>query len=928
MSPVRIIIYARAAAVVAESIPTRYISGALIRCPAPRTMNRAGLSILLSVLALGSTAAASARRAQGPAVADEVTARLAAQGEARVVILLDLGAGQATPGVTRADALAATVAAVRRGQDDLLLSLGPGDFRLGRRLQSVPLLAGTLTRSGLERLRARADVLRIDPEIEGHADLAQSVPLIKADQVQALGFNGAGMTVGIVDTGVDTSHPDLADSVDGQVCFCQNGGGCCPNGQSTQTGPGSALDDNGHGTHVSGIVTGNGTVAPRGVAPGAKIVMAKVLPATGSTCCMSDVLAGLDYMLVNRPDVDSVNISIGTSVLYAGNCDNVDSTTQGFAAVIGGLRARGTLTFISAGNSASPGAMSAPACVSGAMSTGSTYDANIGGVGFSNCTDATTAADQVSCFSNSDAVTDIFAPGGAITSTRLGGGSITFFGTSMASPHGAACAADILQARPGLNAAAQEAAIEATGKPITDARNNITIPRIDCLAALQIRNCVDADGDGFWQAGGASCPAGPYADCDDGDAGRFPGNPEACDGKDNNCDGQVDEGFDPDHDGLASCFDDCPADRNPGQEDFDHDGQGDLCDLDDGYIDMRLDDSRTVRFQRESGWPVFDLYRVNLGDLHDANHDGAADGYGTCLAENLAGPTFDDGTMPAVGEGFMYMVRGRAGSVESSLGNASNGAPRVNVTTCEQVFGVPPVIDSVVMTLDTGSVSCDFTNVVETWLCTSGLPGAHATAAVMMGGTYPKIHLVAHVTDPDSTPGSDDIATVTSDLTLPTGTTSLPLLDDGSATSVSASQNAGVGEDCTNGAACSCGLRTYATRSADTTALDAIYTRSSGLIGPGLSPFLGDCAMMLDAVAVQTAQAGAAFDVHVTATDRNGHPTTWSGPLQGIVPAATFTCLGDACGCCLITATDPVAQCHGLAGMPSPDYPTGICKSL
>jgi hypothetical protein len=252
----------------------------------------------------------------------------------------------------------------------------------------------------------------------------------------------------------------------------------------------------------------------------------------------------------------------------------------------------------------------------------------------------------------------------------------------------------------------------------------------------------------------------------------------------------------------------------------------------------------------------------------------------------------------------------------------------VNVTTCEQVFGVPPVIDSVVMTLDTGSVSCDFTNVVETWLCTSGLPGAHATAAVMMGGTYPKIHLVAHVTDPDSTPGSDDIATVTSDLTLPTGTTSLPLLDDGSATSVSASQNAGVGEDCTNGAACSCGLRTYATRSADTTALDAIYTRSSGLIGPGLSPFLGDCAMMLDAVAVQTAQAGAAFDVHVTATDRNGHPTTWSGPLQGIVPAATFTCLGDACGCCLITATDPVAQCHGLAGMPSPDYPTGICKSL
>jgi subtilisin family serine protease len=908
-------------------------------------MNRAGLSVLITLLATGLSLAASTRRAEGPVVADEVTHRLAADGEARVVILLDPGATGATPGgaategtapagpapapnASRAEALAATVAAVRRVQDDLLAGFAPGDFRLGRRMQSLPILAGTLTPAGLERLRARSDVLRIDPEIEAHADLAQSVPLIKADQVQALGFNGTGMTVGIVDTGVDITHPDLADSVDGQVCFCQNGGGCCPNGASTQTGAGSAVDDNGHGTHVSGIVTGNGTVAPRGVAPGAKIVMAKVLPASGSTCCMSDVLAGLDYMLVNRPDVDSINISIGSSQLYAGNCDNADSTTQGFAAVINGLRDRGTLTFISAGNSASPGAMSAPACVSGAMSIGSTYDANFGGVGFGICTDATTAADQISCFSNSDSVMDLFAPGGAITSTRLGGGSVTFFGTSMASPHGAACAADILQARPGLNAAAQEAALKATGKPITDARNGLTIPRIDCLAALQIRNCVDADGDGFWQAAGSSCPAGPYADCDDGDPARNPGLVEVCDGKDNNCNGQVDEGFDQDHDGLASCFDNCPDDRNPAQEDFDHDGQGDICDLDDGYIDMRVDDSQTVRFQRETGWAVFDLYRANIADLHDTNHDGAADSYGTCLAENLAGPTFDDSALPDVGQGFMYMVRGRAGSLESSLGSASNGAPRMNVTTCEQVFGVPPVIDNVAMTLGTGTVSCDFTNIVETWLCTSGLPGAHATAAILMGGTYPTLRLEAHVTDPDSTPGNNDVATVTSDLTLPTGTTTLPLLDDGSAVSVSASQNAGIGEDCTNGAACSCSGRTYATRSGDTGALDSIYTRSRGLIGGGISPFLGDCAMMLDAVSVQTAQPGASFDVQVTATDRNGHPTTWSGPLQGIVPSATFTCGGDACGCCLITATDPISQCRGLAGMPSPDYPTGICKSF
>jgi subtilisin family serine protease len=894
-------------------------------------MNRAGFSILLTLLATGSSLAASVRQAGGPVVADEVTRRLAAEGQARVVILLDLEAAGATPApnATRAEALAATVAAVRRVQDGLLAGLAPEEFRLGRRLQSMPLVAGTLTPAGLERLRARAGVLRIDPEIEAHADLTQSVPLIRADQVQALGFNGAGMTVGIVDTGVDTHHPDLADSIDGQVCFCQTNGGCCPNGSSTQTGPGSAEDDNGHGTHVSGIITGNGTIAPRGVAPGAKIVMAKVLAANGSSCCMSDVLAGLDYMLLNRPDVDSVNISIGSSNLYTGNCDGADSTTMGFASVINALRDRGTLTFIAAGNDHSGGAMSAPACVSGAMSMGSTYDANnLGGLVFPNCTDPTTATDQVSCFSNSDSVTDLFAPGGAITSTYINNGVATLYGTSMASPHGAACAADILQARPGLSAAAQEAALKATGKPVTDSKNNLTFPRIDCLAALQIRNCIDADGDGFWEAGGASCPAGPYADCNDGDATVFPGNPEICDGKDNNCNGQIDEGFDPDKDGLASCFDNCPADYNPGQEDFDHDGQGDICDLDDGYIDMRVDDVQTVRFQQETGWPLFDLYRANISDLHDANHDGAADSYGTCLAENLTGPIFDDDTMPLIGQGFMYMVRGRAGSLESSLGSASNGAPRLNVTTCEQVFGVPPVINNVAMTLGSSPVSCDFTNIVETWLCTSGLAGAHATAAILMGGTVPTLRLEAQVTDPDSTPGNNDVASVTSNLTLPTGTTSLPLLDDGSAGSVSASQNAGIGEDCTNGASCSCSVRSYATRSGDTTGLDSTYTRASGLIGPEISPFLGDCAMMLDALAVQTAQSGASFSVQVSATDRNGHLTTWSGPLQGIVPQATFGCTGDTCGCCLITSSDPTAQCRGLAGMPSPDYPGGICKSF
>jgi subtilisin family serine protease len=367
-------------------------------------------------------------------------------------------------------------------QDQVLQSLPAGEFELTHRFGLSAGFSGWVTRSGLEALLADPQVLMVYEDIEMRVALSQSVPLINADDAHALGYTGQGVTVAVLDTGIDSDHTDLSDDLVAQRCFTHS---ACPPSGSNESG--SAEDGEGHGTSVSGIITSRGAVAPLGVAPDARIVAVKVLDNSGAGY-MSDWIAGINWVVANRAtyDISIINMSLGGDQYFTGSCD---STYPDAASAVNAAVASGITMFVASGNGARLNSLPAPACLSNTVSVGAVYDANIGPASFSICTDATTAADKVTCFSNSSSMLDLLAPSNRNRTTGLSGGvDDNFGGTSAAAPHAAAAAALLLEAYPSLDPDAVEARLEDGGVPVTDHRTGRTSPRIDALGAININN--------------------------------------------------------------------------------------------------------------------------------------------------------------------------------------------------------------------------------------------------------------------------------------------------------------------------------------------------------------------------------------------------------------------------------------------------------
>lgn len=438
------------------------------------------IGFALILLLAAAQARADARLGPG------VEAALATKQEVRVLVMFaEPAAEEASPrlGQSRRQQIA-------KLRTDLLRAMPPGSVKQRRQFEFVPGFAAEVDAQGLRALLQNPKVLRIDLDEGGRGDMAQAAPLARVTDLFNAGHIGTGAKIAVIDTGIDLDHADFTGRIVGQQCFCAGptgAVGCCPNGADTQSGAGAAEDDNGHGTNVTGIAAGSGAIAARGAAPGADIVSVKVLDANNSFCCSSDVVAALDWVLVNHPDTEVVNASLGTGMLFTGHCDAAASFTQAMAVAVNNLSANGTMVFASAGNQQSASQMSAPACVEKTIGVGAVYDSNLGATNFSffGCGDSNALTDLPTCFSNSSTTTDLYAPGAYSTSSGIGGGTTTYAGTSQASPLSAGCAAVLRMRVPGASADAVEAAIKASPVRVIDPKNGLEFPRLDCLDALQ-----------------------------------------------------------------------------------------------------------------------------------------------------------------------------------------------------------------------------------------------------------------------------------------------------------------------------------------------------------------------------------------------------------------------------------------------------------
>lgn len=314
-----------------------------------------------------------------------------------------------------------------------------------------------LTSSQIDALRKNSQVLRVEEDAQAFAlchrwwhrcntptptptnglsptptntptptPIASSQPIpwgvdrVDADNVWAA-TTADNVKVAVIDTGIDLDHLDLSGNIKGGVNTIQSWK--------------NADDDNGHGSHVAGIIAAlNNTVGVVGMGPQIDLYAVKVLNKNGSGY-VSDIIEGIDWSINNNINV--INMSLGTT-----------SDIVSFHDAVIAARNAGIVVVAAAGNS-------------GPNNNTVIYPAKYPE---SIAVSATDSSDGQPSFSSRGPEVDIAGPGVSIYSTYKNGSYATLSGTSMATPHVAGAAALLLSTHPGFTPAQVQSYLQANAE--------------------------------------------------------------------------------------------------------------------------------------------------------------------------------------------------------------------------------------------------------------------------------------------------------------------------------------------------------------------------------------------------------------------------------------------------------------------------------
>ena len=400
-----------------------------------------------------------------------------------IVTLLDNATLRAATQWGNADSESALRADMADRQQQVLSKMTSADMTVKYQYQNIPAFSGHVTLAGLDRLLSEPTVAHIEPVRHQCIMMRQALSLGNATEIRQ-SYDGSGIGIAIVDTGVDYTHPMLGGGgfPNKKVVGGYDTGNRDPNPMPAQV---NALEA--HGTCCAGIAAGTlGEFGDYigGVAPNAKIYALKASEDGRPVFAGSALLAAWDWCITHRNDNPGFPIKVISNSLGGGlyiSRAAADAASPAFAQEASVATAAGITIVAASGNNGAVGGISFPAAISNVIAVGALYD----------------TTSQVTGYSNSSSIVDILAPADPVYTTDIvGAGGFDpgdyfagFNGTSSACPFVAGAVADVQSAawqrlHRYLTPVEVKALLVSTGDPVTDPKSGVTTPRVNLGQAL------------------------------------------------------------------------------------------------------------------------------------------------------------------------------------------------------------------------------------------------------------------------------------------------------------------------------------------------------------------------------------------------------------------------------------------------------------